>query len=78
MRFSWKLTAIGKWVEFLGFIDYLEPIGTGKPVRTSSKLRNWTSLNPYAKDEMIWRIACLGQSIANAPELPLVFRFQSS
>lgn len=42
----------------LGFIDYLEPMGEGKPVRTSSKAQNWTSLNPYAKDEILWRIAC--------------------
>lgn len=42
----------------LGFIDYLEPMGAGKPIRTSSEVQNWTSLNPFVKDGIIWRIAC--------------------
>ena len=61
----------------LGFIDYLEPMGAGKPVRLSSWAQDWSSLNPFAKDEIIWRIACPSQPITNIPELPLVYRFQS-
>ena len=45
-------------------IDYLEPMGEGKPVRTSSKVQDWSSLNPYTKDELIWRIVCPGHPTA--------------
>lgn len=45
-------------------IDYLEPMGGGKPVRTSSKVQDWSSLNPYTKDEIIWHIACPGHPTA--------------
>lgn len=60
----------------LGFIDYSEPMGAGKPVRASSKAQDWSTLNPYTKDEIIWRIACPNQPIVNIPKLLLAHRFQ--
>lgn len=44
-------------------IDYLEPMGTGNPVHVSSIAQDWTPLNPFTKDEIIWHIAC--------PEYPI-------
>ena len=60
----------------LGFIDYSEPMGVGKSVRASSKAQDWSTLNPYTKDEIIWRIACPNQPIVNIPKLLLAHRFQ--
>ena len=57
----------------LGFIDYLEPMGAGNPVRTSFEPQNWTPLNPYTKDEIIWQIACPAHPIAYDSRWPLFF-----
>lgn len=57
----------------LGFIDYLEPMGAGKPARTSFEAQNWMPLNPFAKDDIIWHIACPSHPTAYDSRWPLFF-----
>lgn len=39
-------------------IDYLDSMGSGEPTHTSFEAQNWMPLNPFTKDEIIWKIAC--------------------
>ena len=59
----------------LGFIDYLESMGAGRPARTSFDAQNWMPLNPYAKDDIIWHIACPAYPTAYDSRWPPFFGF---
>jgi hypothetical protein len=42
----------------LGYMDFLEGMGKGIPVRTNSAPQSWTPLIPDGKDRILWNVAC--------------------
>ena len=44
----------------LGFLDFLDRMGDGDPVRVSSAAQDWVPLSPDGKDKTLWALACAG------------------
>ena len=45
-------------VRLLSYLDYSEPMGSGRVIDTNDDPRRWEAVVPGAVDEAFWKLAC--------------------